>query len=162
MYHTYKKERDGTYAVGQYLVGLLEYRFIAMFYVADRQNAIAAINALNGADLTAAPIYPDFHVVREEEPKKKTSKATWIWTTILFGLMTSALAFSCTRSKADTLYGSDGKVIGRSTTDSQGTTTTYGADGRALTRQSPTTGGTTIYDGRSGKVLGKTTEPRRK
>ena len=102
--HTYKKEPDGTYAVGQWLVGLLEYKFMPMFYVADRQNAIAAINALNGADLTAAPLYPDFHVVAEHEPKKKRSgKGAWIWTSVLIGVLCGA-AFSCTRAKATILW----------------------------------------------------------
>lgn len=62
---------------------------------------------------------------------------------------------------ASTLYGSDGRVVGRSTTDSQGTTTTFGADGRAVTRESPTSGGTTIFDAKTGNILGTTRERRR-
>ena len=160
--HTFKKETDGTYAVGQWLVGGLEFKFMPMFYVADRQNAISAINALNGADLTAAPLYPDFHVVSEHEPKKRSGKGTFVWTSLLIGLMIG-IAYGCTRANADqrTIYGSDGKVIGRSTTDSQGTTTLYGRDGKALTRESPRTGGSTIYDAQSGRQLGTTQDKRK-
>ena len=152
MIHTYKKEADGTYAIGQWLVGMLEYRFMPMFYVPDRNHAIAAVRELNGSD----GVFP-FQVVREEEPKKKSSKGAWIWTSVLIGLAAGML-FTCTRAQADqrTIYGSDGRVIGRSTVDSQGTRTLYGSDGKALTRESPTTGGTTIYDARSGRALGTT------
>ena len=61
-------------------------------------------------------------------------------------------------AKADqrTIYGADGRAIGRETVDSQGTRTLYGSDGRALTRQSPTTGGSTIYDAKTGRAIGKT------
>ena len=60
-----------------------------------------------------------------------------------------------------TIYGSDGKAIGRSTTDSQGTTTLYGSDGKALTRESPRSGGSTIYDAQSGRQLGTTQDKRK-
>ena len=60
-----------------------------------------------------------------------------------------------------TLYGSDGRVVGRSTTDSAGTTTLYGADGRAITRETNTRGGSTVYDAQSGRVVGKATRDKR-
>jgi hypothetical protein len=97
--HTFKKEADGTYAVGQWLVGALEFKFMPIFYVSDRQNAIAAINALNGADLTAAPLYPDFKVIAEHEPKKRRHKGTFIATAIIIGAIIG-MTFSCTRAKA--------------------------------------------------------------
>ena len=39
-------------------------------------------------------------------------------------------------AQQSTIYGRDGRVVGRAATDSQGTTTTYGADGRVITRES--------------------------
>jgi hypothetical protein len=60
-----------------------------------------------------------------------------------------------------TLYGSDGRVVGRSTTDRQGTVTTYGADGRAVSRETTTRSGTTVYDARTGNAVGKITKERR-
>ena len=51
-------------------------------------------------------------------------------------------------AKADqrTIYGSDGRAIGRSTVDSQGTRTLYGSDGRAISPETNTRGGSTVYD----------------
>ena len=157
--HTFKKEKDGSYAIGQWLVGMLEYRFMPIFYVADRQGAIAAINSLNGAGLGDVPIY---HVVREHEPKKRSNKGAWVWTAILIGALLGAVV-TCGRSHAQgrTYYGPDGKAIIRETTDSQGNTTRYGADGRALTRESPRAGGSTIYDAQSGRQLGTTQDKRK-
>lgn len=157
--HTFKKETDGTYAVGQWLVGLLEYKFMPIFYVSDRQNAIAAINALNGADLTAAPLYPDFHVIAEHEPKKRSGKGAWIWTAVLIGAILGA-AVTCTRAKAQgrTYYDHTGKAITRSTTDTQGTTTYYGADGRVQAKSSPTGS----QHGKDGRPLIKPDAPEKR
>ena len=64
--HSFKKERDGTYAVGQWLTGSLEYRFIPLFHVANMQIAMAAINTLNGV----IPVN-DFHILSEPKPDKR-------------------------------------------------------------------------------------------
>ena len=51
-----------------------------------------------------------------------------------------------------TIYANDGNVVGRYTTDSQGTTTHYGRDGRVISRA---TGNTVImHGGVSGQVIG--------
>jgi hypothetical protein len=71
--HTYKKEKDGTYAVGQYLTMALESKFVTLFYVNTAQDAIAALSALNGADFSKTPIFPNFHIVHEYEPPKRNA-----------------------------------------------------------------------------------------
>ena len=56
-----------------------------------------------------------------------------------------------------TLYDSSGRVVGRASTDSQGTTTFRDAGGRTTGRESPNgSGGTTIYDP-GGRAIGRTT-----
>ena len=57
-----------------------------------------------------------------------------------------------------TIYGADGRVIGREITDTQGARTLYGSDGKAAARQSRDG---TIYDAPSGRVLGKITKDKR-
>jgi YD repeat-containing protein len=51
-----------------------------------------------------------------------------------------------------TFYDARGSVVGRSATDSQGTTTNYDSRGRVISREAATS--KTIYD-ESGRVLGK-------
>jgi len=60
-----------------------------------------------------------------------------------------------------TIYGTDGKPIARSTTDSQGTITLYGSDGRVVSRETTTPSSSTVYDGQSGRVVGKVTRDKR-
>jgi YD repeat-containing protein len=61
-----------------------------------------------------------------------------------------------------TFYDSAGRIIGKSATDSQGTTTFYDARGRATGRASTDSGGmTTIYDAR-GRVIGREQGNRRR
>jgi hypothetical protein len=71
--HTYKKEKDGTYAVGQYLTMALESKFVTLFYVKSAQDAIAALSALNGVDFSKTPIFPNFNIVQEYEPPKRNA-----------------------------------------------------------------------------------------
>ena len=60
-----------------------------------------------------------------------------------------------------TIYGSDGRVQGRVTTDSQGSTTIYDATGRVQNRTSTDSQGTTtIYDA-SGRKAGTVTNSGR-
>ena len=66
----------------------------------------------------------------------------------LVALTTSTLA------QQRTIYGADGRAIGRTTTDTQGMRTLYGSDGRAVTRETTTRRGTTGYDARTGNVVG--------
>ena len=75
---------------------------------------------------------------------------------LLLSLMTGAAS-----AQQRTIYGSDGTVIGRVTTDSQGSQTIYGADGRVTGRTSTDSQGTTTsYDDR-GRTVGTTTSPQR-
>lgn len=62
------------------------------------------------------------------------------------------------QAQQSTLYGADGRVIGRSVTDSQGTVTHYDAAGRRLgsTTTSPSTGNVTVY-GADGRRTGTST-----
>jgi hypothetical protein len=89
--HTYRKEKDGTYAVGQWLTMALEYKFVVLFYVATMQDAIAALSALNGADFSQTPIFPNFNVVQEYEPPKRTA-LKWFGSSMLGVAMAFALA----------------------------------------------------------------------
>jgi hypothetical protein len=78
-------------------------------------------------------------------------------------LIAAAVLASATGAWAQqrTIYGNDGRVVGRYTTDTQGTTTLYGANGRVISRA---TGNTTIiHDGVSGRVVGsgKTKQEKR-
>ena len=75
---------------------------------------------------------------------------------VLLWLLVMAFVLYTARAepKSQTLYGPDGRVITRSTTDSQGSTTFYGRDGRMQGRASETPTGTIYYDP-TGRVIGK-------
>ena len=75
---------------------------------------------------------------------------------MLLLIPTDALAQS-----ARTFYGADGRVLGRSITDSDGVTTYYDAAGRITGRTSPGGDTMTIY-GPDGRVLGTFTKPQGK
>jgi YD repeat-containing protein len=51
-------------------------------------------------------------------------------------------------------YGSDGRVVGRTTTDTQGSTTGCDAAGRVTARTATTGNTTTVYDA-GGRAIGK-------
>ena len=53
-----------------------------------------------------------------------------------------------------TLYDASGKVIGRTSTDSQGTVTTYDVSGKVIQRETRGDGQTVIYDAQ-GRVTGR-------
>ena len=55
-----------------------------------------------------------------------------------------------------TIYDSSGKVVGRTATDTQGSTTVYDAAGKVTGRLSTSGNTTTIYDA-AGRNVGKTT-----
>ena len=78
---------------------------------------------------------------------------------IVLALFT-ATALAQTRSQ--TFYDSSGRVTGRSTTDSAGSTTFYDASGRVIGRSSTSSNGTTtIYDA-AGRKTGTVTQSGRK
>ena len=64
-------------------------------------------------------------------------------------------------AQQQTIYGPDGRVVGRTTVDSSGTRTTYGPDGKTLTRESTdSSGAKTIFDAKSGKIIGRESPQR--
>ena len=73
---------------------------------------------------------------------------------IVLALLTAGNA----QAQQRTIYGADGKVTGRMTTDSQGSTTIYDAAGRVTGRTSTDSSGTTtIYDADGRKAVSVTT-----
>ena len=78
---------------------------------------------------------------------------------ILFAL---ALTLFATGASAQSrqYYDGSGRSAGRSSTDSQGTTTFYDAGGRVTAKESKSGNSTTIYDA-SGRNVGRTTQPPR-
>jgi YD repeat-containing protein len=67
-------------------------------------------------------------------------------TKILLALLTFAMMIGAASAQQRTFYDSSGKVVGRSSTDSQGTTTNYDSRGKVISRQSTSGGTTTVYD----------------
>ena len=65
---------------------------------------------------------------------------------ILLAPLTLAMITSAASAEQRTLYDSRGNVVGRSSTDSSGTTTNYDASGRVVSRESTNGTTTTIYD----------------
>lgn len=73
-----------------------------------------------------------------------------------------ALLPSAALAQQQTIYGPDGRVQGRVTTDSAGSKTIYDASGRVSGRTSTGSNGTTtIYDA-GGRNVGSVTNERRK
>jgi len=62
-------------------------------------------------------------------------------------------------AQSRTFYDSAGRVVGRSSTDSQGTTTNYDERGKVNSRETTTGNTTTIYDA-SGRNVGRFTTNR--
>ena len=77
----------------------------------------------------------------------------------LLALLTLAIMTGAASAQQRTFYDSSGKVVGRSSTDSQGSTTNYDARGKAISRESTSCNTTTIYDDR-GRNVGKVTTNR--
>jgi len=72
------------------------------------------------------------------------------------------LLSSAALAQQQTIYGPDGKVQGRVSTDSQGSKTIYGPDGKITGRTSTDSQGTTtIYDA-AGRKAGSVTAPERR
>jgi hypothetical protein len=85
--HTYSKEKDGTFAVGQWLNNSLEFRFVPLFYVASVGHAIAATCMLNGA---ADSIPDELTIVRHADHDKK-ARGVPSWAYIVIGMLFGAL-----------------------------------------------------------------------
>jgi YD repeat-containing protein len=79
-------------------------------------------------------------------------------TRILFALTLACLATDAS-AQSRQYYDSSGRSVGRSSTDSQGSTTFYDASGRVTGRSSTSGNTTTIYDER-GRSFGRATTNR--
>ncbi|KRR23185.1 hypothetical protein CQ14_33575 [Bradyrhizobium lablabi] len=79
-------------------------------------------------------------------------------TKILFALTPAALATKVSAQQR-TFYDATGKIVGRSSTDSQGTVTNYDSRGRAISRETTSSGTTTVYNA-SGRNVGRFTTKR--
>ena len=77
-------------------------------------------------------------------------------------LVLVALLPTAALAQQRTIYGPDGKVTGRVTTDSQGSTTIYDAAGRVTGRTSIDSQGTTTLYGSDGRKVGTVTPDGRK
>jgi YD repeat-containing protein len=79
-------------------------------------------------------------------------------TKILLALLLSLITGAASAQQR-TIYDSRGNVVGRSSTDSQGTTTNYDARGKVIGRESSSGNQTTIYDA-GGSNVGRFTTNR--
>ena len=76
--------------------------------------------------------------------------------TILIALLTLAVLATEALAQSRSFYNRSGKSVGRSVTDSSGTTTYYDASGK-ITGRSSTSGNTTTNYDRSGRVISRET-----
>ena len=67
-------------------------------------------------------------------------------TTIIIAALALALATTDALAQSRTVYDSAGRVVGKSSTDSQGTVTNYDARGKVISRESTSGNTTTVYD----------------
>ena len=75
-------------------------------------------------------------------------------TKILLAVLTLAMMTGAASAQQWKFYDASGKVVVRSSTDSQGTTTNYDARGKVISRESTSGSQPTIYDA-SGRVLSR-------
>ena len=75
-------------------------------------------------------------------------------TKIPLAVLTLAMMTGAASAQQRTFYDASGKIVGRSATDSQGSTTNYDSRGRVISRESTSGGTTTIYDS-SGRNVGR-------
>ncbi len=81
-----------------------------------------------------------------------------IKTTIIAALL--AVLTTAAQAQHRTFYDTSGRVVGRASTDSAGSTTLYDATGRVSGRESRSGNSTTLHDS-SGRVVGRSTTPSR-
>ena len=79
---------------------------------------------------------------------------------ILLALLTTfVMTTGAASAQQRTLYDARGNVVGRSATDSQGTTTNYDSSGKVISRETTSGNTTTIYDA-GGRNVGRITTSR--
>ena len=79
-------------------------------------------------------------------------------TKIMIAALFAVLATEAS-AQSRAFYDSAGRVVGRSSTDSQGTVTNYDSRGRVISRETTTGNTTTIYDA-GGRNVGRFTTNR--
>ena len=80
-------------------------------------------------------------------------------TTIIIAALALAVLATGASAQSRTVYDNAGRVVGKSSTDTQGTVTNYDARGRVTSRKSTTGNTTTIYDA-GGRNVGRFTTSR--
>lgn len=80
---------------------------------------------------------------------------------VVVGLLLVARACGPAQAQQTTVYGPSGSVVGRVTTDSQGSRTIYGADGRVTGRTATDSQGTTVLYGADGRRVGSYSNGRK-
>ena len=78
---------------------------------------------------------------------------------ILLALLTLAVMTGAASAQQRTIYDAGGNVVGRSSTDSSGTTTNYDSRGKVITHETTTGNATTVYDA-GGRNVGRVTTNR--
>ena len=78
---------------------------------------------------------------------------------IPLALLALALMTGAASAEQRTFYDARGNVVGRSATNSAGTTTNYDSRGRIISREHTSGNKTTIYDA-SGRIVGRVTTNR--
>jgi YD repeat-containing protein len=92
------------------------------------QNETATVSAQ-----TPAVAYPSMRISAMPRLPKPTFPNPIRNSVVLVAMLLAAsIAGAHADSNSRTLYGPDGRVIARESTDTQGTSTTYGADGKVI------------------------------
>jgi len=91
-----------------------------------------------------------------KSPFWRVDRTTNPMTKILLAVLALAMMTGAALAQLRTHYDSRGNVVGRSATDSQGSTTNYDGRGRGISRESTSGNTTTIYDA-SGRNVGRFT-----
>ena len=91
----------------------------------------------------------------------KTSRQTGAMAMACLAIALLMPTAATAQTQSHTIYGSGGKVTGRTTTDSRGSTTFYGRDGRVTGRATVSGNTRTFYDADGRKTRTVTTTSRK-
>lgn len=119
-------------------------------------SATIAILILTGVLITRRARAYDIDKARWLGVGGKTILALIAFSWVLVGLY---MLINAASAQDRTFYNLSGKVVGRSSTDSQGTTTNYDASGKVISRETRSGNTTTIYDP-AGRNVGRYTTNR--
>lgn len=87
-----------------------------------------------------------------------THRPWWIWLLAVLLITLGLMKANRALAQQQTIYDRNGRVVGHSTTDTQGTRTLYGPNGSPVIRQS----GDVFYDAKTGNRAGSVSEPKPK